>query len=59
MRSLPSFNNLGKLTELYLQNNRIDGTMLIDFLLNAPKEELLIVDISNNQTKKYMLQIRR
>ena len=46
--SLPSFNNLGKLTELYLQNNLIDGTIPMDFLWNAPKEELLIVDISDN-----------
>jgi len=46
---LPSLNNLNDLTELYIQNNLLTGEIPENFLWNAPKAEVVTVDITNNK----------
>jgi len=46
--ALPSLTNLRELSELYLQNNLISGTIPNDFLLNVPTMLEITVDISDN-----------
>ncbi len=47
--NLPAFSGLEKLTQLYLQNNNLQGIVKGDFLFDAPKHEQVIVDLSYNQ----------
>lgn len=47
--TLPAFDGLSKLGELYLQNNLFHGSIPNDFLWNAPKDSSIVVDLRNNQ----------
>ena len=47
--SLPPFEDLRSITELYLENQRLDGFIDQNFLSNAPTSELVRVDLSSNQ----------
>ena len=45
---LPSFHFLNGLTQLYLRSNWLQGMIPMDFIQNAPRHKLVIVDIGDN-----------
>ncbi|GKY99978.1 hypothetical protein MPSEU_000951400 [Mayamaea pseudoterrestris] len=45
---LPSFANLSKLSELYLQNQQITGTIPSDFIQSASDATTIVVNLSGN-----------
>ena len=46
--SLPSLANLSQISELYLQNQQLTGSIPTDFIQSAPERETIKVDLSNN-----------
>ncbi len=56
--SLPAFDNLNVISELYLQNNYLEGSVPLDFLFNAPKHDEVTVDLTNNSLSGKFMGIR-
>ena len=46
---LLDFDRMESLKEIYLQNQRIEGSISYDFLKSAPRDEAMIVDLRNNR----------
>lgn len=46
---LLDFDRMESLREVYLQNQRIEGSISYDFLKNAPRDDAMIVDLRNNR----------
>lgn len=55
---LDSFKSLRVITELYLQNNYLEGSVPSDFLFNGPKHEQVYVDLSNNNLSGIFTGVR-
>ena len=45
---LPAFSNLKNIAEIYLENQKLYGSIHADFLSNAPVAEVIKVDLSFN-----------
>lgn len=56
--SLPPFDNLNQISELYLENNYLEGSVPLDFLFNAPKHDEVSVDLTNNNLSGKFMAIR-
>ena len=46
--TLPALNKLQHITEVYLQNNELTGSLPDNFLAAAPKDEIVKLDLSRN-----------
>ena len=56
--SLIAFDNLSQLSEMYLENNNLEGSIPPDFLFDGPKHNQITIDLSNNQLSETFTGLR-
>jgi len=49
VENIPSLNALSSIREVYLDNNLFTGQIPMNFLSSAPKDQVMILDLSNNK----------